>query len=376
MRYVKPAFYDSFRCTADKCPDTCCAGWQIMIDEESLEKYAKDVDDAESGAFAKRLRNSVDWKEGCFHQYSGRCAMLNDQNLCDLVIEKGEDWLCSTCDRYPRHIEEFDGIREMSLSLSCPVAAEMILQEEALTFLTEEDEEQDPLEDEFEDFDFLLFTQLEDARNKMFRIVQDRKMPVRLRMRAVLELAGRLQVCLDEERLFDMEEEIRNFTAEVKPDEDSRERFERIKENFQVLEDLERLRPDWSAVLSDAKKTLYSKDYTAYEMIYRGFEDSAELGPGFTRKQWDICMEQILMFFLYTYFCGAVYDDCIYSKAALAVFSACYIQELVMCRRVLSGGQISPAECRKLAYRYAREVEHSDDNIIALEEYFLENMLS
>ena len=39
MRYVKPHFYDSFVCTAGDCPDTCCAGWQIMIDEESLERY-------------------------------------------------------------------------------------------------------------------------------------------------------------------------------------------------------------------------------------------------------------------------------------------------------------------------------------------------
>ena len=36
MRYLKPHFYDKFVCTAGACPDTCCAGWQIMIDEESL----------------------------------------------------------------------------------------------------------------------------------------------------------------------------------------------------------------------------------------------------------------------------------------------------------------------------------------------------
>ena len=39
MRYLKPHFYDKFVCTAGDCPDTCCAGWQIMIDDASLEKY-------------------------------------------------------------------------------------------------------------------------------------------------------------------------------------------------------------------------------------------------------------------------------------------------------------------------------------------------
>ena len=63
MRYVKPHFYDSFVCTAGDCPDTCCAGWQIMIDEESLERYEN-----EPGEFGKILRNSIDWEEECFYQ--------------------------------------------------------------------------------------------------------------------------------------------------------------------------------------------------------------------------------------------------------------------------------------------------------------------
>ena len=41
MRYLKPHFYDQFVCTAGDCPDTCCAGWQIVIDKETLKKYTK-----------------------------------------------------------------------------------------------------------------------------------------------------------------------------------------------------------------------------------------------------------------------------------------------------------------------------------------------
>ena len=61
MRYLKPHFYDKFVCTAGDCPDTCCAGWQIMIDDASLEKY-KNV----QGEFGKRLHGSVNWEEECF----------------------------------------------------------------------------------------------------------------------------------------------------------------------------------------------------------------------------------------------------------------------------------------------------------------------
>ena len=86
---------------AAECEDTCCAGWTIMIDENSLEKY-RNIE----GAFGNRLRNSINWEEGSFLQYDKRCAFLNEDNLCDLHIEAGERMLCDTCRDYPRHKEE------------------------------------------------------------------------------------------------------------------------------------------------------------------------------------------------------------------------------------------------------------------------------
>lgn len=115
MRYLKPHFYDQFTCTAGDCPDTCCAGWQIVIDEDSLERYGK-----EQGEFGKRLRNSIDWEEECFYQKNRRCAFLNDENLCDLYKALGPDALCDTCRLYPRHTEEYEGLREL-FHVSFPV---------------------------------------------------------------------------------------------------------------------------------------------------------------------------------------------------------------------------------------------------------------
>ena len=385
MRYVKQTYYDTFQCTADKCPDTCCAGWQIVIDEATLEKYENCVTecaerirtkaDADSTIFDAGLANAIDWKEGCFKQYNRRCAMLNEQNLCDLIIEKGEEWLCDTCKRYPRHIEEFDGVREMSLSLSCPVAAEIMLKsEEKMQFLVTEDEKADPLEEEFENFDFLLYTQLEDARDVLFSIVQNRKLPMEKRMILILQMAKEMQECLDEERLFDMEDVIGKYAVcpVSNVELDSEKRFTYLKENFEVFYKLERLRPEWSAVVDSAKETLYGGDKEQYIHIYNAFEK--EFVTGFGKKRWEIFAEQILMFFLYTYFCGAVYDDCIYSKVGMAVFSAVYIQEFIMCAWYLNDKKMDFEECIRIAYRYAREVEHSDENLITLEEWLLERM--
>ena len=41
MFTIKPDFYDSFKCIADKCTDSCCIGWEIDVDDVAFEKYNK-----------------------------------------------------------------------------------------------------------------------------------------------------------------------------------------------------------------------------------------------------------------------------------------------------------------------------------------------
>ena len=39
MVFRVPSYYKNFRCIADKCPDNCCRGWEIDIDEDTLDYY-------------------------------------------------------------------------------------------------------------------------------------------------------------------------------------------------------------------------------------------------------------------------------------------------------------------------------------------------
>ena len=43
MEITRPDYYKEFSCIAGACPDTCCAGWQIVIDDKSLKKYKRGV---------------------------------------------------------------------------------------------------------------------------------------------------------------------------------------------------------------------------------------------------------------------------------------------------------------------------------------------
>lgn len=363
MYYRKPHYYDKFSCTAEQCPDTCCAGWQIVIDENSLEKYSN-----VSGDFGIRLLNSINWREGIFEQYEKRCSFLNAENLCDIYKELGADALCDTCRLYPRHIEEFENLREFSLSLSCPVVAKMILQcQESVRFLEEEDEKEE-CEEDFEDFDFLLFDCLLEVREKLFSIVQNRTIPIEKRMYCVLKIAKNLQTALDEGELFE-----RDFMAEIelclqeKAEDFSGNLYEIVQAFRKDLLRLEVLREEWKANLK-AAENLFQKGEIWYMDKRERYK--AEIKNTIGQEQWDIYKEQLLMFFLYTYFCGAVYDDMIYSKGVLSVISVFWIEEITFWNWAKDERIIEEKNILETAYRYAREIEHSDENLNLLEEIF------
>ena len=96
------------------------------------------------------------------------------------------------------------------------------------------------------------------------------------------------------------------------------------------------------------------------------------LRKNFPSAEWENIGEQLLMFFVYTYFCGAVYDDMVCSKMELALFSVRWIQEILLARWLENGKTLSMHDVEELSWRYAREVEHSDDNLNALEDWLFE----
>lgn len=60
----------------------------------------------------------------------------------------------------------------------------------------------------------------------------------------------------------------------------------------------------------------------------------------------------------------------IYTKAVLAVFSVLWIEELWMERWLSKGKKLEFQDMVQVAYTYAREIEHSDENLNLLEEFF------
>lgn len=373
MEYTFPMYYKEFQCIADRCPDTCCAGWQIVIDKRSLKKY-KDF----PGGFGNRLVNSIDWKEEVFKQYDKRCAFLNEENLCDIYSEAGRDMLCRTCRRYPRHYEEFENIREISLSLSCPEVARMIWNlDEKVTFCNVS---KDGPEEEYDDFDFLLFTKLEETRQLLVDVLQNRSIPMWIRMAYALLITYTVQKKIDGNQMFEIDSELEKYRErcvnETVPDvavgklkryaESAKSRFHYRRALFQCLYQLETLDESWTETLKTCEEALYSEGEAAYEDICSRWRE-------YNPKK-DIQMEQLMVYFVFTYFCGSVYDEHPLSKLKAAVMHTVLMEELLM-GTYEAKGNLSAEEQMKLVYQYAREIEHSDVNLNLVETFTKKNEL-
>ena len=108
MLLKMPSYCKNFRCIADKCTDNCCIGWEIDIDTSSAEYY-KTV----NGSFGEKLKNNITESPApSFILCGERCPFLNKQNLCDIIINLGEDKLCQICRDHPRYFEWFSNIKE------------------------------------------------------------------------------------------------------------------------------------------------------------------------------------------------------------------------------------------------------------------------
>ena len=281
MEFTFSNYYKEFSCIAGSYPDTCCAGWQIVIDNKTLKKYQHF-----KGPFHNRLHNDIDWKEHVFRQYNRRCAFLNEENLCDIYTEAGPKMLCDTCRNYPRHIEEFEGLREISLSLSCPEAA---------------------------------------------RILLSQKEKVHSRMN----------------------------TSDT-----SKDLFKNMWKT--IVPEMEVLRPGWKEFLKERLDSLYissgENDY-----IYQKSEFD------FYCPDWQIQEEQLLVYWIYTYFCGAVYDDEIFTKVKMAVVCTLFIHELDVGTYLKNEHHFNLNDQIQICYQFSRELEHSDLNLNKFQELMSEN---
>lgn len=118
MMLFFPSYYYGFRCIADKCRHSCCVGWEISVDEGTMEKYlALDREDILSH-IADGVITLCD---------NGRCPFLLDSGLCRLISELGDSHTSLICQRHPRFYHRVGDRLECGIGLSCEEACRIVL---------------------------------------------------------------------------------------------------------------------------------------------------------------------------------------------------------------------------------------------------------
>lgn len=189
-----PSFYKDFKCIAGACPDSCCQGWEVDADSQSLEYYK-----TLSGEIRKRIDSVLDKDEfgNTIFRLADkkRCPFLNDENLCDMHIAIGGEHTPYTCRMFPRFINDFGGTREMGVSFSCPVASDMMWNlKEPMSFVSEVND----LPPQLNEIDAQTYFFLTKAREKAFKIVQNRSVSVSERLVNLLDYGVEIQKELDD----------------------------------------------------------------------------------------------------------------------------------------------------------------------------------
>ena len=159
-----------FHCMADRCPSTCCSGWQVNIDRQTHDSYTNS-DDPSVALIASTALVPYPTDRATPMSHSriqmgedGFCPFLSDQKLCQIQDRLGELALSPICGTYPREIYRSGtdlSSNAMVLSLSCPAAAEScVMDPEAMV-------ETEIFEDQFAQKGRLIIRQMESGKRPL-----------------------------------------------------------------------------------------------------------------------------------------------------------------------------------------------------------------
>ncbi len=137
MKLYAPEYYKDFKCIADKCTHSCCIGWEIDIDAQTLDKYSTN-----NCGYGKTIKGSISYEDTPHFNLAenDRCPHLNNKGLCKIILELGEEHLCDICREHPRFYNDTPRGKEVGIGMSCEEACRIILKADNYSNIIEIDD--------------------------------------------------------------------------------------------------------------------------------------------------------------------------------------------------------------------------------------------
>ena len=333
MKEYIPDYYKQFQCVADQCKDSCCIGWEIMIDPESYEKYQK-----LEGNFQGRLMKGIEHGDNpVFHlDHRDRCVFLNKENLCDIYIHLGEDALCEICTQHPRFHNEYGNIRQSGLGMSCEEAARLLFASEELKLeITTKGTSEEKCEDFSEKILKIQLWLLDLLKNKEYSIEE--------RIEQIFDIVKAIQDQL-------------NMTGEI-----VYEQYE-TRKKYHILQQMseENYIKNWISIYQQLDFMDPQVQQIFYKMEKMPFHKERQ-------KMDDAYIEHLMSYFVYRYFMKSCEDDNLVDKIKFAILNCLMIEKMnEYCQEhnILK----SPVEIARI---YSKEIEYSQENMDTIFEELL-----
>ncbi|WP_288935150.1 flagellin lysine-N-methylase [uncultured Acidaminococcus sp.] len=141
MISIIPEGFNDFHCKAGSCRHTCCQTWEIDIDEDTADLYR-----SQPGPLGDDLRASLETGEdGVTHirlNEKGFCPLLDQDGLCRVIKELGDECLSDICAVHPRFFTELDDYVLCGTGLCCEKSCELLAEQpNPLRFAVEDSDE-------------------------------------------------------------------------------------------------------------------------------------------------------------------------------------------------------------------------------------------
>jgi lysine-N-methylase len=129
-----PDYFPKFSCIGAACEDTCCSGWAVNIDRDTYHNYKSNKHKVLAPIFKIAVKKDTSPRANNRNNFGimqlkpdGACFFLEEDKHCAIQKHLGAQALSLTCKNYPRLLSRFGSQKEITLGISCPEAARLVL---------------------------------------------------------------------------------------------------------------------------------------------------------------------------------------------------------------------------------------------------------
>ena len=326
MKLRVPHYYKDFVCIASKCKDNCCiGGWEIDIDDETANYYLN-----LEGEFGDILRASIGrTDEYCFKLKDGKCPFLDNENLCEIYKNLGEDKMGVVCTQFPRFTEYYGSIKETGIGLACEEAERIIFTDRKPFSMDIEDIDEEEVIDT--EYDNVLANYLFKVRDLLFKMIDNESISLHNKMIYMIEIGKHIQDLVNENNTEEIQNIINllqqnNYEAlqldkqNINTDENSS--MYEVESILNAYSELEILNEQWQYYLNDMYDMLHSEDMSPadYSVLVKEFTEYI--------KDRNYEYSNMLKYFVFRYFMKASYDHDVFGKLQLSVTNYFVIRDM------------------------------------------------